>query len=298
MAINETVKDLVVDPAKSRTVTLDLKKLILTDTEGDEVYLLNSSGANLPRKGGGVVAPIYLRDLKAGYARSSGFKNPPFNITSSNNSLKVSIDGSAYQELELDEGTGLSGEDVADILQTKLNSVSGTNVDLAFLNSTVEFNNNRFLIVAGSISNTYTGLGKSSVKVQPGDTNDVSADLGFDYYHNTEDLSSMVAAETQVSVEYTGSGTTLDVVSTLGMSGGQAFMITDGVNKEYFIADSVGVNEITLQSELDNAYDVGSAVQRIFERDPDGELASPYKDVDSLVRFTLRAIANQIDFTV
>jgi hypothetical protein len=299
MAINENVKDLVVNPARTRVVTLDLQKVIPVDTEGDEIYILNAAGTNLPKKGGGTVDPIYLREFKAGYARSSGFKIPPFTITPSNNTLQVSLDGSAFQAIELSSGAGLSGENVATDLQSKLNAVSGTNgYDLSFLNATVEFKNNKFLVVAGSVSNSYTGLGKSSVAVTSGASNDVSADLGFDYYHSSEVLSSSYPVETEVSVDYPGSGTTLQVVNTLGLSGGQAFMVTDGSNKEYFIADSVGIGTITLKSELDSAYSAGSVVQKIFERDPDGNLASPYDDVDSMVRFTLRAVANQIDFTI
>lgn len=304
MAITETIRDVENYPTKTKTVTLDLQKIVPIDNEGDEVYVVSAApGTGSTNKvGGGAINPIFMREFKAGFARSSGFVNPPFTITSSNKNIRVSIDGSTYREIALEEGTGLTGDDIAADMQAKINalaSVGGLEAGkVEFLSATVEFKNNKFAIVSGSISNTYTGVGKSSVKLLPGATNDISSTIGFNIYFNSEDLSGIQVSQTVLTSGYT-SGTTLNVSSSTGLVAGNAFMLTDGTNKEYFVASGISTAVIEISGTgLANAYASGSLVQKIFERDPDSELASPYEDMDSLTRFALRSIANQTDFSV
>lgn len=302
MAINETVRDIENNPSRTKTVTLDLQKIVPLDNQGDEAYVLNST-STATKIGGGTALPIFVREFKAGYCQSSGFKNPPFNITGTNNAMKVSIDGSVERTIILANGTGLTGENVANDIQSKINALAGTGqveqYNLAFLNATVEFINNRFRIVSGSISNTYTGVGRTSVDVAAGDSNDASVTLGFDKKVVSEDIASKQATETILSSGYTASGTSLTVESTTGLTNGEAFSIYDGVNREYFVASGISSNTIGIVgSGLGNNYASGSVVQKIFERDPIADLASPYENIDSVVRFSLRSIANQLDFSV
>lgn len=303
MAINETVRDIENNPSKTKTVTLDLQKVVPLDNQGDEAYVLNST-STAAKIGGGTAAPIFVREFKAGYCQSSGFKNPPFNISGTNNTLKVSIDGSTARSITLTTGNGLTGDDIASDLQSKINALAGTGQledgNLAFLNATVEFINNRFRILSGSISNTYTGVGKSSVDVLAGDSNNATETLGFDKKVVSESMAGKQATETVLSSAYTSGGPTLTVESTTGLDAGYAFSIYDGTNREYFIASGVGANTIDIVGSggLTYSYSGGAVVQRIFERDPISDLSSPYDTVDSIVRFSLRAIANQLDFTV
>lgn len=302
MAITENLRDLSLGNNIQRQVTLDLVKVIPVDNEGDEVYATTATTTATSKIGtGGTISPSFLRQFKAGFAKSSGFKTPPFTVTSgSNDKLQVSIDGSTFREITLSPGIGLSGEDIADDLQTKLNALALTGGaeqgKQGFLNVLVEFKDNRFHIISGTVSDTYTGVGKSSVLVNSG-TNDVSATLGFDIPVESEVLATKRPTETKLATGYV-SGTTLDVESVSDFQAGQAFTITDGANREYFIAAAIGSGDITISgSGLVNDYVAGSVVQKIFERDPSSDLASPYEDVDALIRFQLRMLANQISFS-
>jgi hypothetical protein len=308
MAINETVRDIENYPSKSKTVTLDLLKIIPVDNDGDEVYILSSTpGSGVAKIGGGTFNPIFIREFISGYCKSSGFKNSPFTVVSGNANLRISIDGSTYHEIILASGNGLSGEDIAADLQTKITALGGDGAleefNVAFLNATVSFENNRFKILSGSVSNTFTGVGKSSVRVLPGLTNDASTLLGFDIPAVSEDIAAKVASEIVLTSGYTAySGTVMAVTSTQDLTTGMAFAITDGTNREYFVASGVGANSISfvsaVTSGLEHSYATGSVVQKIFERDADADLAAPYKDIDEIVRFILRGIGNQIDFSV
>lgn len=303
MAINESVKDLINNPTRTKTVTLDLQKIVPIDNNGDEVYVLSASGVSTVDKiNGGTITPIFIRDFKAGYAKSSGFKNPPFTVTSGTSTFRVSVDGSTFRDITLSTGTGLTGPDIASDMQAKINALAGVGGveegNLGFLNATVEFVNNRFKFISGSVSNTYTGAAKSSFVLSSGTSNDGSVLLGLDKGVNSEALSSKIPVETTVTIAYSG-GVTLDVASTESMEANEAFTIYDGVNREYFVASGTAVGEITiLGSGLVNNYDVGAVVQKIFERDATAQLASPYEDIDSIVRFSLQSISSQIDFTV
>lgn len=303
MSINESVKDVENFPSKSKTVTLDLQSIVPVDNNGDEVYVVTAS-STATKIGTGTASPIYVREFKAGFCNSSGFKNPPFNISASNSNLKISIDGSTYRAISLDTGNGLAGEDIAKDLETKINALAGTHgleeYNLAFWNATVEFKNNRFRIVSGSISNTYTGTGKSSVDVIDGDTNSALITLGFDKKVTSESLAGKRAAETTVASTYTAGESTITVTATDDFAAGYAFSIFDGTNREYFVASGVSVGEIGVSGTtgLNNSYSSGAVVQRIFERDPMSDIASPYEDIDAIVRFSLRSIANQLDFSI
>jgi hypothetical protein len=305
MAINELVRDLDLAPNVTRTVTLDLQSVIPVDNEGDEIYVTTATTTAVSKITGASITPIFLREFKVGYCKSSSFKNPPFTIQAGANSLRISIDGSSYYPITLSSGIGLSGEDVADDMQVQISALGGVDAsaegDLGFLNALVEFSENRFKITSGTVSNTYTGVGKSSVSVLPALTDDASVILGFNIPTESEALSSQIAKETILSVAFSGSlnETELNVVDVDTYATGHAFTITDGVNREYFVATDVdsGLGTLTVTSgSIANDYQPGAIVQRIFERDATGELASPYKDVDELVRFQLRSIANQIQF--
>jgi hypothetical protein len=301
MAINELVYDLENRPNVSKTVTLDLKKVIPIDNQGDEVYVLSAS-TSAKKHGSATINPVYIREFKSGYCKSSGHVAGPFNIDVTNNKLNVSLDGSLTREITLASGVGLSGEDIASDIQTKLSAlaaVSGVEQDnAAFLNCNVAYDNNRFTIVTGSMSNTYTGVGKSSALVLISTSGDARSLLGFDKQISSELISAKRAVETLVSSGYT-SGLSISVETVSGMAAGDAFTIFNGLNREYFVTSGVAANELQLHYSLSNIYPIGSVIQKIFERDPDSDVVnSPHDTVDKIMRFGLMAIANQIDFSI
>lgn len=305
MAITEIVRDLENYPIKIKYVTLDLQKVVPIDNEGDEVYVLSVSGGTgsfTSKIDGTTILPIFVRDYKCGYFKSSGFKNGPFVVASGTDTFSISIDGSTYHDITLAHGTGLTGNDIAADMESKITALAASGAaeagNLEFLNATVDFIENRFWFVAGSLSNTYTGIGKSSVLVSSGSSNNCTSLLGLDLGVSSEALSAKVPVETQVSISYSGGGT-LNVLATTDLAAYNAFSIYDGVNRDYFVASGIDVGVIgILGSGLNHNYATGAVVQKIFERDPSGSLASPYENVDGLTRFLVRSIANQINFAI
>lgn len=305
MAVTEDIRNLDFPLVTDKEATLELEKVVTTDSEGDEVYILSATpGATTLGTGGATISPTLTEYAKAGYVRSSGAASPPFTISASNNTFQISIDGSTVRSVTLDSGTGLTGDDIADDMQIKINALAATGGDeegnLAFLNCIVSYENGRFVIVSGSLSKTYTGTGKSSVAITAGATNDVTATLGLDILASSEELSSILVSEAELTgVTIATSGATLIPLDNVtNFSAGQAFSIYDGTNRDYFVATSISGSYLVTHSGgvPDGTYSTGAIVQNIFERDPDATLASPYESVDDLVRALLRTIAVQIDF--
>src|SRR3989304_6889933 len=118
MAITESIKNLSFPSVTDKEVTLDLEKAITTDSEGDERYILSATpGTTTLGVDAVAIDPLLIEYSKAGYVRSSGYKTPPFTITTSNNAFRISIDGSTFREIVLDSGVSLTGEDVEDDIQ-------------------------------------------------------------------------------------------------------------------------------------------------------------------------------------
>lgn len=306
MVVTESIRNLDFPTVTDKEVTLDLEKAVTTESEGDEIYLLTATpGTTTTAAEGAVISPLLVDFFKSGYARSSGFKNPPFTISASNNQLQISIDGSSLRTITLDTGGGLTGNDVSDDLQNKINLLAADGGleegNLAFLNAIVSYENNKFVIISGSFSRSYTGSGKSSVSVSPGTTNDASVTLGFNVSVTSEAIASKLVSEAQVTGATSSSGSNdlipVDDVSDLNV--GDAFTIYNGTDRDYFIATSISGNYLVTHSGSVPllTYSGGAIVQNIFERDPDAELASPYRSTDEVVRALLRAIAVQIDFS-
>jgi hypothetical protein len=305
MALSIKVRDLEVAPGTEKTVTLDLKQLVPNENEGDEKFVTSAETTAVSKIDGATITPIYLREFKAGYSKSSGAVIPPFDIDSSNNIMNVGIDESAATPIILASGTGLSGDDVARDLEAKISALAATGGvkegHLGYLNVLVEFANNKFKIISGTVSNSYTGSGRSSVTITSGALNDAAGDLGFDIPTESLTISVKRAFETVLASGYTAAGASMVVGNVHDYAAGEAFTISDGSNREYFVASAVSgtTNTVYISNSggLSNSYAAGAIVQKIFERDAESELASPYEDIDALVRFQLRSVTNEIDFT-
>lgn len=308
MAVTESIRNLDLPSVTDKDVTLDLEKVVTTESEGDERYILSATpGTTTLGDGGATIDPLLTEFAKAGYVRSSGFKNAPFNITASNNQLQISVDGSSFQTISLATGNGLTMEDVSDDMQQKINLLAAEGGalegNLAVLNAIVSVENNKFVIISGSLSKTFTGPERSSVAILPGATNDASATLGFDIITSSEDISSKLVIESQLTGDVyspSGVGDVVPLDDVTGFTTGQAMTVSNGSSRAYFVVTSISGNAlITHSGSIPSAtFSGGSVVQNVFERDADSSLASPYESVDDITRALLRSIAGQIDFTV
>lgn len=307
MAVTESIRNLDLPSITDKEVTLDLEKVVTTESEGDERYILSATpGTTTLGEDGATLSPLLTEYAKAGYVRSSGFKNPPFNITSSNNQLQISIDGSTLQTITLAVGNGLTMDNIADDLQEKINLLAATagplEGNLAVLNAIVSVENGKFVIISGSLSKSFTGPNRSSVSVSAGLTNDATATLGFNVVTSSEQIAAKLVLEAELTGDVTSPSGVGDVVpldDVTGYSAGQPMAIYNGTDRDYFVVTSVSGNSlITHSGSIPLAtYEAGAVVQNIFERDADSSLASPYESVDDIIRALLRAIAGQVDFT-
>lgn len=321
MAINIDTQDLVNYPGTVKRVTVDQSSLVSQGSEGDESYVMSFSTtaySNVTSRT--AIQTLYITNFKSGWCRSSGFAGTAnkFALTASGNTIGVKLDstvsgtgGTGYYDVVLDynaDGTPISGETIAEDMEIKIRALADDleTADignrLAYLNASVEYEDGYFWIVSGSMGSSYTGSAKTAVAVSSGSSNDASTILGFNLSVSSESLESIAVTEALLATDYTVSGTTLSVSQNMGASSGDCLMITDGTNTDYFqlvSAPTGGGNTFTFSSTaITNSYTSGAAkVQLLREQDP---MASPklwHDNVDSVVRFGIKTIVNQIDYS-
>jgi len=331
MAIRIDTQDLENYPGTVKVVTMDQDSIVPTGEEGDEKYVLSfSTTAYSDNTNNTAIQTIYITDFKTGWCKSSGFTglNSRFPLDSTHNKLRVKIDatvsgtdGSGWYDITLDHdnGTYLEAEVVAQDMEDKIRAIADsihaadTGFTLSYKNASVEWSGSRFKIISGSVGKYYTGTNRSSVQVTAGTTNDCSAMLGFDLTINSEDLSSVSLKETVLSSDYTADSPTLSVLGSSGwVSAGDCLMITDGTNTDYFTAIS-GTTDTSIvvptmathnYTGIAHSYSyspaisgTGTKVQLLREQDPKNEPGLYYSNADDLMRFGIKSIVNQVDYS-
>lgn len=303
MAVNVSVFDLVNFPNNPKTVTVDLTELVPFGNGGEDTWVF-SAVTSATASGGATIQRLYIRETKFGWAKSSGLKSGPYDVTSGQRHLRVAIDediGSAVQIALETSALPLGGNAIAKDMQAKISQTArpgGSKAgNLAYLNATVTFVDGVFEIVSGTASDTFTGSAKSSVAVADGTTTTgLAAELGFDIVFTSESLASAPPSVTSLASDYT-SGTSLVIANSGAVVGGDCIAITDGTNTEFRgVQSGSGVN-VTLASGLANAYSTGSLVQVLTLQDPAGVPVSAYTTIDDQVKFAVASIVNQIDFS-
>jgi len=303
MAINVTIYDLENYPDNSKTVTVDLKQVVPLGAGGDERWVITSY-TTATASGSATIQDVFINEIKLGYSKSTGFNQGPYTINSSQNRMKVSIDGSTAREIILTaSATALTGSAVAADIQARIRDLSADGAleegSLSFSNAECSFADGKFTIKSGSISNAYTGSNKSSVRVTAGTTNNVSTHLGFLGAVESEVLASSDVDETYVSFAYTvSSGTILPVNdSSIATASVDCIGITDGTNTEYRAVSSVAAGQITMGSALSHDYAAYSRVQVLRFQDPSATPPPILDDVDDATRYAISTIVNQVDFS-
>jgi len=236
------------------------------------------------------------------------------------------VGGSTYWwKIEMDAGV-YTGDNLADHMETKIRELvennestgepfnasdpgSSAGYRLAYMNASVEFANGKFRIISGTVSDSYTDNDRSSVLIYTGSfTNTANATLGFNLPLDTYNLYLALSEMTECATTalYTSPATDLLVdfpTGTATTSG--VFFIRDNVDntkEEYFLAIT-GSDENTLKvttpagAQLANSYAQGSRVQLLSWNDVSAEPNTYYQDVDSAVRWSVKTLANQIDYS-
>jgi len=300
MAVNVSVYDLVNYPDNSKTVAVDIKQVTPIGYEGDEQWVISvTTSAYSDVDNRTAIQDIYIQNQRAGWAKSSGFESAPFNLTSSDNKLRLRLDGdipsgtdlqivSGYWEITLDEGDALSGDAIADDMEEKIRALADSadmaaEYMLAYLNASVIFEDNKFKIVSGSVSEFFSGTDRSAVEFLRTTFSDTANTvLGFDLTLHSEDLYVALSdyfKETKTTALYTSPATDLAVdfaSGTTTISG--VFYIQDKVDPEnkyeYFLADTGSTDTIIKVrtpsgAQLANSYAQGSRVQKVAWGDVD-----------------------------
>lgn len=325
MAISINVQDLENYPGTVKRVSIDLESVVPLNMEGDEQFVLSASTSaysdNTTRT---AIQDLYVTELRSGWCKSSGFagSSGKFYVDDTHKTMRVRIDatvsgtdGSGYYDVTLtpnEDSTPITGEVIASELETNIRALAGslntadTGFYSAYRNASVEYQNGKFWIISGSISPYYSGNNRTSVVVASGTTNDCSEVLGFDLPTTSYTLSNVAVKETLLTADYTVGDSTLTVNTGTGATAGRVFMITDGDNIDYFTALSgttdssivVATNASNNYDGIINNYTASKAkLQLMREQDPESVPTNWYTSIDQLVRFGIKTISNQIDYS-
>ncbi len=313
MAVNVTVRDILNFPGgTAKTVTVDIIQVVPVagnPLEGDEIWVTSTTTA-ATASGAAAIEDIFKNQMKRGFLRSSGLITGNLDIPSVAR-FKVAIDEdiSSALEITLSEGSNILPDDVAQDIETKIQSsatIQGGGAkegNLSYLNAQVRFKNNKFEIESGTVAESFTGTGRSSVIIAAPDSGtDIRATLGLDITTFSQNLASREIIETDLTANYT-TGDTLTVRSTAGLSDGDALEVLDGTNS--VIALLSGTNsssELRFTSVsgagfgLANTFSAGALLRKLHPVDVINPV-SAITTVDELYRFAIDSMVNQIDFS-
>ena len=325
MAITQEVQDLNNYPGNVKTVTLDVDSVVPTGTEGDEKMMYTAStSAYSDNTARTAIQTLYVSGSKIGWAKSNGLAGAAgkFAVTSSSYKLGISLDATVsgtYQSggrgcyeisLAFNDSTPTSGAAVAANFQEEIRKITceadDAGYQLAYTNASVQFVDGKFMISSGAIAHSYTGADRTSVYVAAGPTMDVSAVLGFENQVTSEAIAGMSVAESYITQNYTTDTATLHINDGTGVQTGDALYISDGTESDYFTAILVSGTEITVATNGTNSYTgiansyttaAKSYVQILKMQDPDVNPNAYYDDADGLLRYMLKIMVNQIDFS-
>ena len=318
MAVNVTVRDLVNFPGGSpKTITVDIIQVVPAggSPEGDEIWV-TSSTTTATASGGAAIESIFKNEMARGFIRSSGLVTGNIELDNVAPRIKVAIDEDIVGDvtLTLTSGTNLKVEDVAQDLEDKIQaqaSIGGGGAkvgNLSYLNAQVRFTDNKFQIESGTVSDSFTGVGKSSVAVgAPDSGTDIRTNLGLDITTSSETLAAREIVETALANAYT-SGDLLEVTSTAGLLAGDSILVTDGTDSQNVLVSGAGVSaglpasdirfvtESGVTTGLATTYVAGTLVRKLHEVDVKNPVSAT-TTIDELYRFQIDSKVNQIDFS-
>ena len=323
MAISVTVYDLENYPDNAKTITLDEKSVVPVGQGGDEKWVLSfvttAYSDNTART---AIQDIYVQEIKGGWLKSSGFVGTggKFTIGASSKQLKIKLDNSAgaadgggYYTITLTEGVNLSGDAIAEDIKIQIRAlpddaswVVGDNAyKLAYMNASVEYKDGRFWIISGTVSLYYTGASRSSIKIAQVAGDICYQTLGFNLSIDSQTIAGISVKESMLASNYTTDTTPLSINAGTSVIAGDCLMITDGTNTDYFTAISGTETSVEVATAATHNYTgishsyttSGTKVQVLREQDPEQAPVAYYDIVDSIVRWGIKSITNQIDFS-
>ena len=317
MAVNITVYDLVNYPDNNKTVTVDIKQVTPIGYEGDEQWVVscvtNSYSDNTART---AIQDIYIQNHRVGWLKGMLAAGPFSIVSGTNQALEIKIDSDpTWRHIDIPTGV-YSGDSLADWLEETIRAMNGSvssTYQLGYMNMSVEYTDGRFQFVSGSVSEYYSGANKSSVNINTGtldlkDGENANHILGLDFPMTSESLASFEAKEARVNGSYTAGNTTLNVkeytwVDIATISGSVFAITSDNSSWEYFLCTGGTVSAMTIagmhgSGGLINSYsDDDKLLMFDGPQDPQAVPTPWHSEIDSIVRWGVKSISNQIDFS-
>ncbi len=326
MAINVNTQNLELYPGTVKRVAIDLESMVTIGAEGDETFALNiSTSAYSDNVNRTAIPDLYVTNMKAGWLKSSGFagSSGKYYLASDANALKIKLDatvsgtdGAGYYTITLtenDDETPVSGMVVAAEIETQIRLLAANleaadvGFTTAYRNASVEYRNGKFWVLSGSMGGYYSGNLRSSVDIIPATSNDCTKALGFDLNTSSYNLANVAVKETLLNTTYVADTDTLLVNTGTGAMAGMAFLITDSTGTEDYFTALSGTTDtsIIVATEstngftgIANGYTGGEArIQLLKEQDPESIPNSWYTSIDQLVRYGIKVMVNQTDYS-
>lgn len=319
MATNVTVRDLINYPDNNKTVVVDQTTVVPVGYDGDEKWVLSFTTTGYSNNTSRTaIQDIYVQEMNCGWLKSSGLVNlTGYKTSATSKTLGIKMDnssgpttGSGYYYVQLEED--LSGVNtIADALEASIQdipTISGTwnalDDSLAYKNAMVEYVNGKFYIISGNFSRYYTGSNRSSVKVTSSGSDTFYDDLGFNLSVDSESIAGSSILEGVLASSYTAGSATVHL-SIASCISGTCAIITDGTNTDYFPILSVSGAYLTVPTIASNGFSgiknnytaLEAKVQVMSYQDPDQVPVLFHDTVDSVVRWGINSIANQIDYS-
>jgi hypothetical protein len=312
MARNVTVYDLENYPDNSKTVTIDQQSVVPTGYAGDEQWVLSfvtSAYSNNTNRT--AIQDIWVEEMATGWYKSSGLVSlgASINIGATNKVLGINIDNSSgWYYVQLTEDT-YGPNSLATHIEDQIRAVPDTGLwnsnddTLAYKNAQVEYANGKFKIISGTVSDYYTGTNRTSVAVTYSGTDTLYYDLGFDLGIGSYEIASTDIKESSVTSTCGPSSTAIPINTMTGLVAGDPIAITNKTTTDYVIAQpgTTTTNIVIISGSLNNTYTVSGTyaakVQKLRIQDPDQQPVMYHNNVDSITRWGIMSIANQIDFS-
>jgi len=309
MARNITVYDLENYPDNSKTITVDQQSVVPTGYAGDEQWVLSfTTNAYSDRVLSTAIQDIYVQEMKTGWYKSSGLVTigSTIAVSSGSKTLGLNVDNSSkvyYIELtEENYGPDALAEHIEDQIRAipTAGSWSSSDDTLSYKNVQVEYLNGKFKIISGTVSEFYTGTTRTSVAVTYSGSDTLYYDLGFDLGIGSYDVASTSVTEKLVTSSCGPTSSAIVINTMTGLVAGDPIAITNNTNTDYVIAQAgtTTTNIVIISGSLNSSYTADRArVQKLRIQDPDQKPVMYHSEVDSIMRWGVMSILNQIDFS-
>ena len=309
MARNITVYDLEHYPDNSKTVTVDQQSIVPTGYAGDEQWVLSfTTNAYSDNTNNTAIQDIYVQEMRDGWYKSSGLVNigATVAVLSGSKTLGVNIDNSSkwYYVGLTEENYGPDA--LADHIEDQIRAIpttgnwSTSDDPLSYKNVQVEYYNGKFKIISGTVSEFYSGTTRTSVAVTHSGSDTFYYDLGFDLGTGSYNVATTTIKESLVTSSCGPVSTAIVVNTMTGLAAGDPIAITDNVNTDYVIAQAgtTTSNIVIISGSLNSSYTTNKAkVQKLRIQDPDQQPVMYHDNADSIMRWGVLSLINQIDFS-